>query len=72
MVSQEVTWTPDDYVPLFSPHTNSIMLQWTLRDGQLVNLPWTLLVTDDIILMRPGKIAPTNIRILSVSSSSLE
>eukprot|EP00057_Strongylocentrotus_purpuratus_P026095 XP_011680569.1 PREDICTED: uncharacterized protein KIAA0195 isoform X1 [Strongylocentrotus purpuratus] len=68
MVSQEVTWTPDDYVPLFSPHTNSIMLQWTLRDGQLVNLPWTLLVTDDIILMRPGKIAPTNIRILSEES----
>ncbi|XP_063961258.1 transmembrane protein 94-like [Lytechinus pictus] len=69
MISQEVSWTSDDYLPLFSPHTNSIMLQWTLRDGQLVNLPWTLLVTDDIILMRPGKIAPTNIRILSDESN---
>ncbi|XP_071496339.1 transmembrane protein 94-like [Diadema antillarum] len=68
ITSGDIGWKAEDYIPLFCPQTNSIMLQWTYRDGQLVNLPWTLLVTDDIIMMRPGKVAPTHIRIFSDDS----
>lgn len=31
------------------------MLQWTLRDGAQVNLPWALLVKDDVIMVKPGQ-----------------
>ncbi|KAJ8928345.1 hypothetical protein NQ314_019075 [Rhamnusium bicolor] len=31
---------------------------WTYRDNKLVNLPWSLLVKDDIILVKPGQISP--------------
>ena len=31
------------------------MLQWTLRDGAHVNLPWALLVKGDIIMVKPGQ-----------------
>ena len=71
MVSEGVRWQPDDYMSLFSPQTSSIMLQWTFRDGYLVNLPWTLLVMDDVIMLRPGKIAPTHVRILAVRKAAI-
>ncbi|MCJ8747721.1 hypothetical protein PDJAM_G00156500 [Pangasius djambal] len=37
-------------------------LQWTYRDGRLVNLPVSLLVEGDIISLRPGSEAPTELR----------
>lgn len=51
-----INWTEVNYPDLFSPLSPCITLQWTYRDGKLVNLPWALLVKDDIVLMRPGKV----------------
>lgn len=45
-----VDWKPENYPNLFTPFSPCITLQWTYRDGKLVNLPWALLVKDDIIL----------------------
>ncbi|XP_018571682.1 transmembrane protein 94 isoform X2 [Anoplophora glabripennis] len=53
-----IYWTGDNYPNLCSPLSPCITLQWTYRDNKLVNLPWALLVKDDIILMRPGQISP--------------
>ncbi|KAJ8916114.1 hypothetical protein NQ315_004481 [Exocentrus adspersus] len=53
-----VHWTTDNYPNLYSPLSPCITLQWTYRDHKLVNLPWALLVKDDIILMRPGQSSP--------------
>ncbi|XP_050295588.1 transmembrane protein 94 isoform X2 [Anthonomus grandis grandis] len=53
-----VDWKADNYPNLFTPYSPCITLQWTYRDGKLVNLPWALLVKDDIILVRPGQISP--------------
>ncbi|XP_072415991.1 transmembrane protein 94-like isoform X3 [Chiloscyllium punctatum] len=47
---------------LYNPPLDSICLQWTYRDGQLVNLPTSLLVEGDIIALRPGQKAPTSLR----------
>ena len=51
-------WSPEHYPPLHSPPSASILLQWTERDGALINLPWALLVRDDVIHLRPGQVAP--------------
>lgn len=50
-----IQWTQENYPDLYSPPSPCITLQWTFRDGKLVNLPWALLVKDDVILIRPGK-----------------
>ncbi|XP_059509857.1 transmembrane protein 94-like [Stegostoma tigrinum] len=47
---------------LYNPPLDSISLQWTYRDGQLVNLPTSMLVEGDIIALRPGQKAPTSLR----------
>lgn len=52
-------WTRENYPNIRSPLSPCVTLQLTYRDGQLVNLPWALLVKDDAIVMRPGQIAPT-------------
>lgn len=52
---QYIHWTEKNYPDLYSPLSPCITLQWTFRDGKLVNLPWALLVKNDIILMKPGK-----------------
>lgn len=49
-----ICWTADNYPNLCSPLSPCITLQWAYRDKKLVNLPWALLVKDDVILMRPG------------------
>ncbi|PIK55716.1 hypothetical protein BSL78_07376 [Apostichopus japonicus] len=51
-------WSSEDYLPLHSPQSSSISLQWTYRDGELVNLPQALLVEGDIIVVRPGRPVP--------------
>ncbi|KAJ8953919.1 hypothetical protein NQ318_019159 [Aromia moschata] len=53
-----IQWTPENYPNLCSPLSPCITLQWTYRDNMLVNLPWSLLVKDDIILIKPGQASP--------------
>lgn len=53
-----INWSPENYPQLCSPFSPCITLQWTYRDNKLVNLPWSLLVKGDIILIRPGQISP--------------
>ncbi|XP_031353618.1 transmembrane protein 94 isoform X2 [Photinus pyralis] len=53
-----ISWELDNYPHLLLPYSPCITLQWTYRDGKLVNLPWALLVKDDIVLIRPGQISP--------------
>ncbi|XP_052867770.1 transmembrane protein 94 [Anopheles cruzii] len=51
-------WAPNNYPHLCSPLSPCVTLQWTYRDGRIVNLPWALLVRGDHIVMRPGQVAP--------------
>ncbi|XP_023717752.1 transmembrane protein 94-like [Cryptotermes secundus] len=53
-------WLPENYPHLCSPFSPCITLQWTYRDGHLINLPWALLVTGDVIMIRPGQQVPGN------------
>lgn len=62
-------WTTDNYPNIRSPLSPCVTLQLTYRDGQLVNLPWALLVKGDAIVMRPGQIAPTECTDISGTSS---
>ena len=55
-----LSWESGHYPHLHTPVTSSIVLQWTLRDGDIVNLPWSLLVRGDVILLRPGQHAPAH------------
>ncbi|XP_058443987.1 transmembrane protein 94 isoform X3 [Malaya genurostris] len=51
-------WIPSNYPHICSPLSPCVTLQWTYRDGKIVNLPWALLVRGDYIVMRPGQVAP--------------
>lgn len=53
-----INWSSENYPQLCSPFSPCITLQWTYRDNKLINLPWSLLVKGDIILIRPGQISP--------------
>lgn len=53
-------WTSENYPNLCSPMSPCVTLQWTYRDGHIVNLPWALLVRGDVIVIRPGQVAPGN------------
>ncbi|KAF5269581.1 hypothetical protein FQR65_LT05919 [Abscondita terminalis] len=66
-----IMWEPDNYPNLLLPYSPCITLQWTYRDGHLVNLPWALLVQDDIILVRPGQISPGYCEALDKNSEYL-
>uniref|UniRef100_A0A182QD36 Cation-transporting P-type ATPase C-terminal domain-containing protein n=1 Tax=Anopheles farauti TaxID=69004 RepID=A0A182QD36_9DIPT len=55
-------WTIDNYPHLCSPLSPCVTLQWTYRDGRIVNLPWALLVRGDHIVMRPGQVSPGTCR----------
>ncbi|XP_035260533.1 transmembrane protein 94-like isoform X2 [Anguilla anguilla] len=57
----QADWT-QACVELFCQPSPAISLQWTYRDGHLVNLPVILLVEGDIIALRPGAEAPTELR----------
>ncbi|KAG7159108.1 Transmembrane protein 94-like 8, partial [Homarus americanus] len=63
-----VLWSAENYPHLHSPLSPCITLQWTRRDGNTVNLPWSLLVRGDIILMKPGQKVPARCRPMQVSS----
>jgi hypothetical protein len=64
-------WLPENYPHLCSPFSPCITLQWTYRDGHLINLPWALLVTGDVILIRPGQQVPGNCIPLEVRNSKV-
>jgi hypothetical protein len=51
-------WSVENYPNLCSPLSPCVTLQWTYRNGKIVNLPWALLVRQDYIVMRPGQLAP--------------
>ncbi|XP_012271899.1 transmembrane protein 94 isoform X2 [Orussus abietinus] len=51
-------WDSENYPHLCSPLSPCLTLQWTYRDGRIVNLPWALLVAGDIIIIKPGQQAP--------------
>ncbi|KAJ3644745.1 hypothetical protein Zmor_022452 [Zophobas morio] len=57
-IATTVQWEGKNYPNLCSPFSPCITLQWTYRDNKLVNLPWALLVKDDVILVRPGQLSP--------------
>lgn len=62
-----VLWSAENYPHLHSPLSPCITLQWTLRDGNTVNLPWSLLVQGDVILLKPGQKVPAKCKPLQVS-----
>lgn len=51
-------WTTLNYPNVSNPMSPCVTLQWTYRDGKIVNLPWALLVKGDVIVIRPGQSAP--------------
>ncbi|KAL1453217.1 hypothetical protein WDU94_007381 [Cyamophila willieti] len=51
-------WNESSYPHLYMPFSPCINLQWTYRAGHVVNVPWSLLVRGDFILLRPGQPAP--------------
>ena len=59
-------WESEIYPHIHSPQSPSITLQPTFRDGNIVNLPWALLVKGDVIALRPGQPAPGRCRNLRV------
>lgn len=51
-------WQLHNYPHICCPLSPCVSLQWTYRDGVIVNLPWALLVKGDYIVLRPGHITP--------------
>lgn len=60
-VKKKNNWQTDQFPNLYTPHSPSVSLQWTIRDGQLINLPSVLLAKGDIIVMRPGHVSPAEV-----------
>ncbi|CAM1310652.1 KIAA0195 (predicted) [Pycnogonum litorale] len=66
-------WEPGHYPSLESPFSPAINLQWTYRDGNLVNLPCSLLVEGDLIVIHPGHRAPARcVSLLQPEESATE
>ncbi|XP_072932217.1 transmembrane protein 94 [Epargyreus clarus] len=51
-------WKENHYPHLCAPFSPCVILQWTYRDATIVNLPWSLLVEGDVIVLRPGQEVP--------------
>ncbi|KAI8435668.1 hypothetical protein MSG28_003928 [Choristoneura fumiferana] len=64
-------WKEGHYPHLCAPFSPCVILQWTYRDGMLVNLPWALLVEGDVIVLRPGQEVPGHCRGLQPHNSEL-
>jgi len=63
--ARQPAWEAENYPHLHTPLSASIVLQWTMRDNNLINLPWALLVKGDIVLIKPGQVAPGRCSIIS-------
>ncbi|XP_066560947.1 transmembrane protein 94 [Amia ocellicauda] len=59
---EPVKWAPSLYPDLYMPPSPSWSLHWAYRDGQLVNVPVSLLVEGDVIALRPGQESFTSLR----------
>uniref|UniRef100_A0A8C1XD88 Transmembrane protein 94 n=1 Tax=Cyprinus carpio TaxID=7962 RepID=A0A8C1XD88_CYPCA len=57
-----IRWAPSLCPDLYTPTSPSWSLHWTFRDGQMVNLPVSLLVEGDVIALRPGQEAFASLR----------
>ena len=57
-LSNGISWSQENYPHLHTPLSASVVLQWTIRDGHKINLPWALLVKNDLIYLKPGQVAP--------------
>ncbi|XP_050670868.1 transmembrane protein 94 isoform X2 [Leptidea sinapis] len=55
---EQCLWKEEYYPHLCAPYSPCVILQWTYRDGAIVNLPWALLVEGDVIVLRPGQEVP--------------
>lgn len=66
------TWGPTNYLSRHCPASPSVSTQWTYRDNEVVNLPCSLLVEGDIILLRPGHKAPAKCRCLEENPIELD
>ncbi|XP_061377104.1 transmembrane protein 94 isoform X2 [Danaus plexippus] len=64
-------WKEIHYPHLCAPFSPCVILQWTYRDGTIVNLPWALLVEGDIIVLRPGQEVPGHVQGLSPGDPEL-
>lgn len=51
-------WDANNFPHIYSPLSPCVSLQWCYRDGNVVNLPWALLVRGDYVILRPGQSAP--------------
>lgn len=69
--ASHVMWSPANYPHLHSPISPCITLQWTVRDGIVVNLPWGLLVRGDVILLKPGQKVPGKCKVLQEGKGHL-
>ncbi|XP_029456392.1 transmembrane protein 94 isoform X2 [Rhinatrema bivittatum] len=58
----ELKWAASLYPDLHMPSAPSWSFHWAYRDGQLVNLPVSLLVEGDIIALRPGQESYASLR----------
>ncbi|KAF0301197.1 Transmembrane protein 94 [Amphibalanus amphitrite] len=58
-------WTEAEYPHLHAPPSPCIGLQWTYRDGRLVNLPASLLTRGDLVVLRPGEAALADVESVS-------
>nr|XP_026490930.1 transmembrane protein 94 isoform X1 [Vanessa tameamea] len=59
---EKCLWRENHYPHLCAPFSPCVILQWTYRDGVIVNLPWALLVEGDVVVLRPGQEAPGHCR----------
>jgi len=67
--SEKARWGSLAYPHLHTPPADSIVLEWTIRDGEIINLPWALLVRNDIVLLKPGQVSPSKCSLISDSMS---
>lgn len=61
-------WTAGNYPHLCSPISPCITLNWTWRSGEILNLPWSLLVRGDHIILRPGQVRINRKNLTLISS----
>ena len=69
--ARTLSWSSANFISLHAPLSPCVSLQWTVRDGEIVNMPWSLLVEGDVILLRPGQAAPSKCRLWQVRTMNL-
>ncbi|KAG7303015.1 hypothetical protein JYU34_013023 [Plutella xylostella] len=70
--TESSVWKTEHYPHLCAPFSPCVTLQWTYRDGTIVNLPWALLVEGDVVVLRPGQEVPGRCRELPPGEEELD